>query len=116
MLGLFIYSVMMYGFSFCLVYSVGPFRIFELFRDGAKKYLPSNLGDAYECMFCTPFQLGIIFSIINMIIGEWCFTPSYYINNCYDYWYLDLFIDGAFTAGIVYLINTLQEFLEKNED
>lgn len=107
------YYLMMYGFSFCLVYADGPFRIFEHFRNFCNKHLPSNLADVYECMFCTPFQLGILFSILNIFIFNYNFTtPSYYINNCINYWYCDILFDGVVTASGVYLINTFQEFLE----
>lgn len=109
---IFIYVMTFYGLTFALVYSTGPFGIFDKFRYLTKKYLPSNLGDAYDCPFCTPFQLGVLYSIINMIFGFELYTPSSVLDTLNFYWYIDIIIDGAFTASCVYLINSIQEFLE----
>lgn len=110
-----IFSIVVYGLSNCLVYAEGPFRIFEFYRYFMSK-MPSNLGHGATCMICTPFQVGIILSLINIfLITDMDFTPMNTLS-CYsaEYWYIKIILDGAFGSGVTWLIHTFQECLENN--
>lgn len=112
---LILFILLEYGISFALVYSIGPFYIFEKYRNLTKK-LPSNLSDGYECMFCTPVQIGIILSLINMfILTDIYFTPMYILSHSTDFWYIKMLFDGAIGGASTYLINTIQEYFENNQ-
>lgn len=113
-----IYSLIFYGISYCIVYAAGPFNIFTKYREIAESKFPSNLGDSVKCMFCTPFQLGLLFSLINYFLLDNAFpTPSLYCDPTESYWYISVIFDGAFTASVVYLIDTVQCWFEgENEE
>lgn len=112
---LIIFALIEYGLSFALVYSVGPFHIFENFRKITKK-LPSNLGESYECMFCTPTQIGIVLSLLNMfILTDVYITPMYILSHSTDFWLIKIFLDGFIGGAITYLIHTIQEYFENNQ-
>jgi len=118
---IFVYGIIFYALSYCVVYAAGPFNMFTRYRKFAKKWFPSNLADSVDCMFCTPFQLGLLFSLINIFLLDYSFTtPSILCEFNDNYWYLNILFDGAFTAGLVYLIDTVQTFIEnktnENED
>lgn len=114
---LLVYSLIFYGLSYCIVYAAGPFNMFGKYREFAKKYFPSNLGDSVDCMFCTPFQLGLLFSLINIFLLDYTYImPSFHFFVNDNYWYLNVFFDGAFTACVVYLIDTIQIWFENNKN
>lgn len=110
---LFVYSIMAYGIANMLVYFNGPFNIITKFRDWVTSK-HETLNELFSCMFCLPTNVGIILSILSLVIGSTPFTP-FTILYFHDYglWPLIIAFDGMFTGGIVYLIHTIQEFLEK---
>jgi len=112
----FIYIMIFYAISYCIVYAAGPFNMFTKYREFAQNYYPSNLGDSVDCMFCTPFQLGLLFSIFNYFTGSNCDVPSMYFGFPNETWFvvINMLFDGAFTAACVYLIDTLQTYFENN--
>jgi hypothetical protein len=110
-----IYSMCAYGLSNMVVYASGPFNLFTKLRDNSNKYLPSNLGELFECMICFPTWVGIMLSIINIIVcPNLAFTPFNLIFKNIEYWYLIVPFDGFFTSGVVWLIHTFQEMMERN--
>jgi len=114
-MSLFIYSLVFYALSYCIVYAAGPFNIFTKYREFAQNKFPSNLGDSVFCMFCTPFQLGLLFSLLNIFVFGYTFdVPTTIISVSTSYWYVDMLFDGAFTAAAVYLIDTIQNWFESN--
>ena len=114
---LFVYSLVFYALSFCIVYAEGPFNIFTKYREFAQNHFPSNLGDAVECMFCTPFQLGILFSLIDIFLLDYSFTlPSIECEFNDNYWIVNVLFDGAYTAAVVYLIDTIQNYFENKKE
>jgi hypothetical protein len=109
-----IYAFCAYGLSNIIIYSSGPFNIFTKFRENSNKYLPSNLGELFECMICFPTWVGLIMSTINIIFcPNISFTPFMLIFQNIEYWYLIIPFDGFFTSGIVWLIHTFQEMMER---
>lgn len=113
MINIILIVFIIYGLSNAIIYTDGPLFIFDKFRNIMNKF-PSNIGHAYECSICFPFQLGILFSLINLVLlPQYCFIPSYYILHDTTYWYLMIFLDGAFFSGINWLIHTFQEMCER---
>ena len=111
----FIYSICAYGISNMVVYASGPLNMFTKLREYSNKYLPSNLGELFECMICFPTWVGMILSILNIIVcPNLTITPFNLIIQDINYWYLIVPLDGFFTSGIVWLIHTFQEMMEKD--
>lgn len=111
-----LYTFFAYGISNILVHSTGPFHIFEKYRD-LMEQLPFDLGEGSKCMICTPTQIGILFSVLNMFLfPEIKVTPFYYLFNNTEYWYIIMIMDGCFTSGVVWLLHTLQEYIEVEYD
>jgi hypothetical protein len=107
-----IYSIATYGASFWLVYGEGPFEIFTKFRNFIEKVNP-QLRRAYNCMNCTPAQVGLVLSTINTLFAHnVAFTPFNLLLFGTGLWWVIIPLDAMFTSGIVYLIHTLQEAIE----
>lgn len=109
---LIVYVICAYNVSFWLVYSEGPFEIFEKFRNLVAKVSP-QLRKALDCMNCTPTWVGLIASTLNLIILPYFpLTPFGILLQNEVWWGIIIFLDTIFTAGSVYLLHTLQEFFE----
>jgi hypothetical protein len=109
---LIIYIICAYNVSFWLVYSEGPFEIFDKFRNFVAKVSP-QLRKALDCMNCTPTWVGLIASILNiLILPAIPLTPFGILLHGQVWWGIIIALDAIFTSGAVYLTNTLQEFLE----
>lgn len=111
---LFVYSIMAYGISVAFVYFNGPFNIIGKFRDWmSSKHETFN--ELFSCMFCLPTNIGIILSIASLAFMPFPITP---FTLLYDYrygmWPIIIMLDAFYTGGIVYLIHTLQERLERS--
>ena len=110
-----VYSICTYGVSFWLVYGEGPFEIFTRFRDWVEKINP-QLRKAYNCMNCTPAQVGLGLSAINALLTPHiAFTPFNALLFGSGLWWLIIPLDSMFTSGVVYLIHTIQEKIESEE-
>ena len=111
---IFVFMLAVYGISNILVYAEGPFRIFEKYRSFMHR-LPSNIGDGAECMICTPTQVGIVLSLMDIFSKGVLFTPGNIIFGA-DHWFFAILIDGAFASGTTWIIHTFQESLEYAEE
>ena len=112
MLNLIIFIFVVYGISNMLVYAAGPFNIFEKYRDFMHT-MPSNLGEGSECMICTPTQVGIVLSVIDVLLWQFNFTPGNLLIGEYaEFWLLAIALDGALASGTTWLIHTVQEAVE----
>lgn len=110
---LLIYVICAYNVSFWLVFSEGPFGIFDKFRDFVERVSP-QLRKALDCMNCTPTWCGMLASILNMILlPSVPLTPFYILLNGHAWWGIIIALDAIFTSGAVYLIHTLQEMMER---
>jgi len=110
---LLIYIVCAYNVSFWLVFSEGPFEIFNKFRNLVAKLSP-QLRKALDCMNCTPTWVGMIASALNLIIlPSIPLTPFGILLYNEVWWGIIIFLDTIFTAGSVYLLHTLQEMMER---
>ena len=110
---LFIYSIMAYGVANALVYFNGPFGFISRFREWiSSKH--DTFDELFSCMFCLPTNIGIILSILSLVLGP--FTPFTVVIEANVFtWPLVVFFDGLYTGGIVYLIHTIQQKLERND-
>lgn len=113
---LFIFIIMVYGLSNMMVYSEGPFHLFDFYRKVMSK-MPSNLGEGANCMICTPCQVGIVLSLLNLFLfPSITFTPCNMImhNEYSNLWFIIAIMDGAIGSGSTWLIHTIQEWFEHN--
>lgn len=106
-----IYSLVAYGICNIIVFGSGPFRIFERIRYWSNE-IDEHFGQMFSCMMCLPTNLGIVLSLINWFLIPIAFTPFNIIFAGTTLWWLAMIFDGAFTSGIVWLINTVQEYFE----
>ena len=108
-----LFSLVVYGISNMLVYASGPFRMFEKYRDFMDT-MPSNIGEGAHCMICTPTQVAIVLSLIDVFTYGVTFTPGNLItDDNSSLWLLALIIDGGLGSGIAWLLHTAQEALER---
>ena len=106
-----LYAIMAYGACNVIVFGSGPFRIFERIRDWAD-YINEHFGQMFSCMMCLPTNFGIVCSLVNWFLIPVAFTPFNLVLAGTGLWWLAMLCDGAFTSGIVWLINTFQEYFE----
>lgn len=103
-----------YGLTFGLVYSNGPFHLFKGIRYALGK-ISVQFTEMLECTFCTPCQIGLWSSILNLwLLPTIPLTPCFLIFNDINLWYYIIFCDTFVTGAVVYLIDTFQTRLDKN--
>jgi len=78
--------------------------IFENQRTWIKKH-SKFFGDLISCVLCTATWVGFFMSLV---LGG---LTNHYFNVP---WYISLFTDGMFSAGIVWFINSVGEYFEEN--
>ena len=111
---IFIFSIVAYAISNHFVYAHGPMHIYDWIRDTAAKIHP-NLGELFQCMICFPTWVGFILSAANSLFLPYTeLTPGMIMLNTLAPWWIIMIIDGFFASGIVWLIHTLQEALERS--
>lgn len=111
---LFIFSITAYAISNHFVYAHGPFHIYDKIRDLANR-VHSNLGELFSCMICFPTWVGMIASVGNMFLFPTVkLTPFMTLLYGVAHWWIIMLFDGFFTSGIVWLIHTTQEALERS--
>jgi hypothetical protein len=97
---LFLWIMIGYGMTSIIVWG----SIFESTRDFIKKR-SKFFGDLISCTLCTATWVGFFLSIL---LGG-------LTNYFYEIpWYICLFTDGMFTAGSVWMVNTIIEFFEES--
>jgi len=89
-----------YGMTSILVWG----SIFESTRTWIKKY-SKFFGDLISCTLCTSTWVGFFMSLLLGGLSNHYFKAP---------WFVYLFFDGMFSAGCVWLINTITEFFEEN--
>lgn len=106
-----LYCIMAYGACNVIVFGSGPFKIFERIRYWSD-YVDEHFGQLFSCMMCLPTNFGIICSLVNWFLIPVAFTPFNLVFAGTSLWWLAMLCDGAFTSGIVWLIHTVQEYIE----
>lgn len=110
----FSFSIVAYAISNHFVYAHGPMHIYDHIRCLAEKIHP-NLGELFQCMICFPTWVGFIISALNSLFLPYLdLTPGMLLLNFYAPWWTIMIIDGFFASGIVWLIHTAQEALERS--
>jgi hypothetical protein len=78
----------------------------------------NSLGKLVTCFICLPTWIGFIVSLINRLyLPEKLITPSMYVMGKSDdliSFLLCIFFDGILASGAVWLVHTMQEYLENN--
>lgn len=111
---IFIFSIVAYGISNHFVYAHGPMHLYDKIRDIAAKIHP-NLGELFQCMICFPTWVGFILSAANSwLLPTLELTPMMLVLGSFAPWWIIMILDGFFASGIVWLINTVQEALERS--
>ena len=96
-----------YGFMTILVYG----SIFNKLRSFLKFYLPF-LGELVTCPLCSSTWIGFFMSIIFNHITDDYLTIAPELKQYSSYIYV--FFDGLFTAGAVWVVNSIVEWFEEN--
>ena len=115
-----------YGFSNMIVYSSGPFGIFEHWRAFTEK-IHSRIGELFGCMMCLPMWVGMFLSVVNIFVipkNTFIFTPmnallfpNYYPTPSTEFWVVSvivILVDGAIASGTSWILHTIQEHFENN--
>jgi len=111
---IFIFSIVSYAISNHFVYAHGPAHIYDKIRDLANK-IHSNLGELFSCMICFPTWVGFILSACNSFFyPTLTLTPFMLLLGAVAPWWVIMILDGFFASGIVWLIHTVQEALERS--
>ena len=114
MLNLMIYFILAYGISNIIIFASGPFHIFLKMHSFFKKHMPM-MEEMTSCFICLPTWVGFFLSAMNMLLFPAIqFTPMMMIGLPVEYWYVAVFFDGLITSGGCWLINTVQEALERS--
>ena len=110
-----LYVMFAYGLTFGLVYSRGLFGIFEKIRNFTEKHC-TEVNEMLKCTFCTPCNIGLWCSVLNLIfLPNTPLTPAFLIINDITLWYYIIIADLFFSGSSVFLIDTIQTRIEKNE-
>lgn len=111
---LLVYSLICYGIANTVIFAHGPFHCFDKMHEIAEKIHP-QLEEMLSCFICSGWWLGFLMSVVNLLLFPTVtFTPMSIIGLPISYWYITVFLDGAFVSGSNWLINTIQNYLETN--
>ena len=113
---IFVFSIMAYSISNHFVYAHGPFHLYDCIRELAGK-IHSNLGELFSCMICFPTWVGFILSALNsLLLPTIALTPFMVLIGSAAPWWIIMILDGFFASGAAWLINTVQEALERTNN
>lgn len=115
MINILIYILFAYGLSNLLVYGSGPFNMLTKFREICGSIL-KTLGDMLNCMMCTSANIGWITSLLNILLISTPLTPMMILYGGMIPWYVIVFGDLCITSGAVWLLHTLQEYMERADN
>ena len=111
---IFVFSILSYAISNHFVYAHGPMHIYDPIRNIAEKIHP-NIGELFNCMICFPTWVGFVLSAANsLLLPCIALTPMMVLLNTLAPWWIIMVLDGFFASGIVWLINTVQEAIERS--
>lgn len=107
------YILFSYGISCIVVYSNGPFHIFEKWRAFAHD-IGEQFGELFTCMMCFSTWVGFALSIVNSIIlPSIPFTPfNIILGTTAPFWFI-MILDMGFTCSVVWLLHQLEEMMER---
>ena len=105
------YSIMMYGLVLLLVSFPGPFGVMDKFRS-LLNWIHPQLGKLIACPYCTSTWIGAAMSALNYFFIPIAFTPFNMVFAGTGYVVAIILFDTFFTAGSVWLLHVLDEYLE----
>lgn len=109
---IFIYCISVYGLSNMMVFSSGPFKIFEKIREWSS-YISEHFSTLFNCMICLPANIGWIISLIDwFLLPTIGVTPFNILLHGTNLWWVALICDCCFTSGIVWIIHNVESFFE----
>lgn len=109
---IFIYCIAVYGLSNMMVFSSGPFNIFEKIREWSS-YISEHFSTLFNCMICLPANIGWIMSLIDwFLLPTIGITPFNILLQETNLWWIALICDCCFTSGIVWIIHNVESFFE----
>ena len=109
---IFLYIFAVYGFSNMVVFSSGPFRIFEKIREWSSN-LSEHFGNLFSCMICLPANVGWVASVIDwFLIPNLALTPFNILLVGTNLWWIALIADCRLTSGLVWIIHNVESFFE----
>ena len=109
---IFLYIFAVYGFSNMVVFSSGPFRIFEKIREWSS-ILSEHFGTLFSCMICLPANVGWVASVIDwFLIPNLALTPFNILLVGTNLWWVALIADCCLTSGLVWIIHNVESFFE----
>lgn len=112
----FLYSILAYSISNMFVFAIGPFHIFEKIRDFLSNK-SEMLSELFSCMICFPANVGWVLSLLNLLIlPNTPLTPFNVLLYGQGLPIIIVLCDLFYTSGIVWLIHSLQEYLETTND
>lgn len=103
---LLIYIIVCYGITNIMVYS----HMFKGWRTFWERVSLNFFGKLFSCMMCLSFWVGIVFSTTLFLCDKSNLSPFlfYGINP-----FVGVFLDGCFSSGMVWILHTAQELLER---
>ena len=112
---IFTYCLVCYGFCNIVIYGKGPFHVFIWMHDFLEKIHP-QLNEVVSCFMCLGFWVGAVLSVLNHFLMDVPVTPCGIFLYAHVNWIIIAFLDGLFTSGACWLINTVQEYFEVEEE
>ncbi len=111
---IFIYTITIYGLCNMLAFGDGPFGLFTKFRTLCFR-INESLYNLLTCMMCLPTYIGGILSGLNILFyPEIGLTPMNIVMENEVNWIVRMFFDSLFASGVVWLIHSVQDFIESN--
>lgn len=113
---LLIFILICYGLSNMIIYSKGPFSVFEKWRNITERINPS-LGELFSCMMCLPFWVGLFISLIDMfILPGISITPLNILIQVIPFNFFNIIIviilDGVISSASTWILHNIEEFFE----
>lgn len=107
------YIFLSYGLSCLVVYSNGPFHIFEKWRIISHN-IGEQFGELFTCMMCFSTWVGLALSLINsLLLPSVAFTPfNLILGSLAPFWFV-MVLDMGFTCAVVWLLHQLEEMMER---
>lgn len=107
------YIFLSYGLSNIVVYSNGPFHIFEKWRNLSHN-INEQFGELFTCMMCFSTWVGLALSLVNsLLLSSVAFTPFNIILGTVAPFWLIMILDMGFTSAVVWLLHQLEEMMER---
>lgn len=101
--------IILLTYSICNIVIWGS--IFQKFRDTLENWSPNFFFKLFTCFMCLGFWVGVTLSVLLQKMDYHQFSIT--ANSGLDNTYLSVFLDACILSGSSWLINTVQEFLER---